>query len=216
MSILSDWEIDHNARVNQMISPYTPELIQKNVASHGLSSFGYDFKLKPEDVWEYRPSLYYRVANLLADLTGLHYPLVIDYKRVDLKAVKESGGNRFIRPCKIHRDESGIYVVIRPNSFILGTTVEYVRMPSNVTCTLHGKSTQTRVGIIIPPNVLEAGWMGEITTEVQNSLTLPNKLYLNEGIFQGLFWRGSIPQVTYADRKGKYQGQTGTTFPKLA
>jgi dCTP deaminase len=40
-------------------------------------------------------------------------------------------------------------------------------------------------------------------------------MYANEGCVQLLFFEGERPEVTYADRKGKYQGQTGVTLPRL-
>ena len=45
---------------------------------------------------------------------------------------------------------------------------------------------------------------------------LPAKIYANEGVAQFIFLKGNEkPEVTYADRKGKYMGQTGVTLPKV-
>lgn len=61
---------------------------------------------------------------------------------------------------------------------------------------------------------LEAGWEGHITLEYANSTPLPMKLYANQGAAQVLFFEGEPCMTTYADRGGKYQGQTGITLPR--
>ncbi|MCY4353288.1 MAG: hypothetical protein OXC09_00635 [Truepera sp.] len=70
-------------------------------------------------------------------------------------------------------------------------------------------------GIVANVTPLEPGWEGHVTLELSNTTPLPAKVYANEGIVQLLFFQGERPEVTYADRKGKYQGQTGVTLPKL-
>jgi len=63
---------------------------------------------------------------------------------------------------------------------------------------------------------LEPGWEGFLTLEISNTTPLPAKIYADEGIAQLLFFRGQEePEVTYADRKGKYQNQVGVTLPRL-
>jgi len=62
----------------------------------------------------------------------------------------------------------------------------------------------------------EPGWEGTVTLEISNTTPLPAKVYANEGIAQVLFFRGAEPcETTYAERKGKYQGQSGITLPKV-
>jgi deoxycytidine triphosphate deaminase len=70
-------------------------------------------------------------------------------------------------------------------------------------------------GIVANVTPLEPGWEGHVTLELSNTTPLPAKVYANEGIVQLLFFKGERPEVTYADRKGKYQGQRGVTLPKL-
>ncbi len=70
-------------------------------------------------------------------------------------------------------------------------------------------------GIVANVTPLEPGWEGHVTLELSNTTPLPAKVYANEGIVQLLFFQGDRPDVTYADRHGKYQGQTGVTLPKL-
>jgi hypothetical protein len=70
-------------------------------------------------------------------------------------------------------------------------------------------------GIVANVTPLEPGWEGHVTLELSNTTPLPAKVYGNEGIVQLLFFQGDRPEVTYGDRKGKYQGQTGITLPRL-
>ncbi len=106
--------------------------------------------------------------------------------------------------------------IIPPNSFALARTVEYFRMPDNVLAICLGKSTYARCGIIVNVTPFEPGFEGHITIEISNTTPLPAKIYANEGIAQVLFLEGDEPcEVTYADKKGKYQAQTGITLPRI-
>ena len=106
--------------------------------------------------------------------------------------------------------------IIPPNSFVLASTVEYFRIPKNVLVICLGKSTYARCGIIVNVTPLEPGWEGHVTLEFSNTTPLPAKIYANEGAAQFIFLRGNeYPQVTYADRKGKYMRQQGVTLPKV-
>jgi deoxycytidine triphosphate deaminase len=70
-------------------------------------------------------------------------------------------------------------------------------------------------GIVANVTPLEPGWEGHVTLELSNTTPLPAKVYANEGVVQLLFFQGERPEVTYRDRKGKYQGQRGITLPRL-
>ena len=105
--------------------------------------------------------------------------------------------------------------VIPPNSFSLARTVEYFRIPRNVLTVCLGKSTYARCGIIVNVTQLEPEWEGHVTLEFSNTTTLPAKIYANEGVAQMLFFESDeVCETSYADRGGKYQGQTGVTLPK--
>ena len=106
--------------------------------------------------------------------------------------------------------------IIPPNSFALGSTVEYFKIPDSVMVICLGKSTYARCGIIVNVTPLEPGWEGYVTLEFSNTTPLPAKIYANEGVAQFIFLKGNEkPEVTYADRNGKYMGQTGVTLPKV-
>jgi dCTP deaminase len=106
--------------------------------------------------------------------------------------------------------------IIPPNSFALARTVEYFRIPRDVLVICLGKSTYARCGIIVNVTPLEPEWEGHVTLEFSNTTPLPAKIYANEGACQFLFLQGEGPcEVSYADRAGKYMGQTGVTLPRL-
>jgi dCTP deaminase len=113
-------------------------------------------------------------------------------------------------------DRTGDTCVIPPNSFALGRTVEYFRVPRDVLVICLGKSTYARCGIIVNVTPLEPEWEGHVTLEFSNTTPLPARIYANEGVCQFLFLKGEgPPEVSYADRGGKYMRQTGVTLPKL-
>jgi dCTP deaminase len=112
--------------------------------------------------------------------------------------------------------KNGPECIIPPNSFALARTVERFKIPKDVMVICLGKSTYARCGIIVNVTPLEPGWEGHVTLEFSNTTPLPAKIYANEGVAQFIFLKGNeTPEVTYADRNGKYMGQTGVTLPKV-
>ena len=106
--------------------------------------------------------------------------------------------------------------IIPPNSFVLASTVEYFKIPRDVLVICLGKSTYARCGIIVNVTPLEPEWEGHVTLEFSNTTPLPAKIYANEGACQFVFLKGDqSPEVSYADRKGKYMKQLGVTLPKV-
>lgn len=106
--------------------------------------------------------------------------------------------------------------IIPPNSFALARTVEYFRIPRDVLAICVGKSTYARCGLIVNVTPLEPEWEGYLTLEISNTTPLPARVYSNEGVAQLLFFESDSPcEVSYADRKGKYQNQHGVTPPRL-
>ena len=113
-------------------------------------------------------------------------------------------------------DFIGDVCIVPPNSFALARTVEYFKIPKNVLAICLGKSTYARCGIIVNVTPFEPEFEGHITIEISNTTPLPAKIYANEGIAQVLFFEGDTPcDVTYKDKSGKYQGQTGITLPRI-
>jgi len=107
-------------------------------------------------------------------------------------------------------------ILVPPNSFALARTVEYFRIPRNILTRCLGKSTYARCGIIVNVTPFEPEWEGHATLEISNTTPLPAKIYANEGIAQIIFLEADeVCEVSYGDKKGKYQAQIDITLPKL-
>jgi dCTP deaminase len=176
--------------------------IKRLAKEHGMIDPFVDTQVR-EGVISYGVSSYgydIRVSDEFKIFTNIH-SRVVDPKEFDSKAYVDFKGEQCIIP---------------PNSFVLARSVEMMRMPPNVTGVVLCKSTYIRAGILIPTTVLEAGWEGIITLEITNVTPLPAKVYANEGIAQILFFEGDeLCDTSYADRKGKYQGQQGVVLPRV-
>jgi len=186
MSIKSDRWIRRMAHEHGMIEPFVDGQVREGAISYGLSSYGYDMRVAPE----------FRIfTNVLS--------IIVDPKHFDARSFVEFEGDVCIVP---------------PNSFALARSVEYFRIPRNVLTICLGKSTYARCGIITNVTPFEPEWEGHVTLEISNTTPLPAKIYANEGICQVLFFEADdddVCQTSYADKKGKYQKQTGVTLPKL-
>ena len=186
MSIKSDRWIRRMVREHAMIEPFVDGQVREGAISYGVSSYGYDMRVAPE----------FRIfTNVLS--------VIVDPKHFDARSFVEFDGDVCIVP---------------PNSFALARSVEYFRIPRNVLTICLGKSTYARCGIITNVTPFEPEWEGYVTLEISNTTPLPAKIYANEGICQVLFFEADqddICQTSYADKKGKYQKQTGVTLPKL-
>ena len=113
-------------------------------------------------------------------------------------------------------DVDADFCLIPPNSFALAETIEHFEIPRDVLAVCLGKSTYARCGLIVNVTPLEPAWEGQVTIEISNTTPLPARIYANEGICQFLFLKGdSPPEVSYADRAGKYMRQRGVALPKL-
>ncbi len=165
------------------------EPFSENLVTKGVISFG---------VSSYGYDI--RIADEFKIFTDV-YSTVVDPKNFDPRSFVEFKGKECIIP---------------PNSFALGRSVEYFRIPRNVLGICLGKSTYARCGIVINITPLEPEWEGFITIEISNTTPLPAKIYANEGIAQVIFIEGDeICETSYKDRKGKYQEQKGIVLPKI-
>ncbi|MCB0201028.1 MAG: dCTP deaminase [Anaerolineae bacterium] len=185
MSIKPDHWIRKMANEHGMLEPFIDTQVRDGVVSYGLSSYGYDIRVADE---------------FLVFTAGLGDLTVVDPKHFD---------ERSMVPFK------GPVCVVPPNSFALARTVEYFRIPRNILTVCLGKSTYARCGVIVNVTPFEPEWEGYATLEISNTTPLPARIYANEGIAQVLFFEGEPPERSYADKKGKYQKQTGITLPKL-
>jgi len=141
-----------------------------------------------------------RVADEFKIFTNV-YSAVVDPKNFDPRSMV---------------DFKGEVCIIPPNSFALARTVEYFHIPRDVLTICVGKSTYARCGIIVNVTPFEPEWEGYVTLEISNTTPLPARIYANEGIAQVLFFQGDEPcDISYADRKGKYQKQQTILLPHI-
>ena len=113
-------------------------------------------------------------------------------------------------------DYKGDVCIVPPNSFALATSVEYFRIPRDVLTICVGKSTYARCGIIVNVTPFEPEWEGYVTLEISNTTPLPAKIYSNEGLCQVLFFQSDEEcLISYKDKEGKYQKQSGITLPLI-
>ena len=113
-------------------------------------------------------------------------------------------------------DFKGDSCIIPPNSFALARTIEKFKIPRSVLCLCLGKSSYARCGIIVNVTPLEPEWEGILTLEISNTTPLPARIHSGEGIAQLLFFESDEEcEISYADKKGKYQNQINVTLPRL-
>jgi dCTP deaminase len=186
MSVLCDREIRRLAEEEEMISPFQDRLISeedgRRILSYGLSSYGYDIRLSPEQCL-----VFGRIAE----------------GECDPKEFKEN----ILVPAELLEDEKGRYFLLPPYGYCLGVARERLKLPRDVTVVAVGKSTYARSGILVNITPAEAMWEGYLTLEISNCTGLFNRIYADEGVTQLLFYRGNPCEVSYQDRKGKYQNQ---------
>ena len=188
MSIKSDKWIQAMSENHNMIEPFSSNQIRVDSDGNKLISYGVS-----SYGYDVRCSKEFKV------FTNIH-SAIVDPKKFDEKS--------FV-------DINSDICVIPPNSFALARTVEYFKIPRNVLTICLGKSTYARCGIIVNVTPLEPEWEGHVTLEFSNTTNLPAKIYAGEGVAQMLFFESDEEcEISYKDRDGKYQGQTGVTLPK--
>lgn len=225
MGVKPDSWIRERAKAG-MIEPFVDrqvgEVDGRRVISYGLSSYGYDMRLADE-------------FTLFSNL----YSCVVDPKQFDVRAMMPVNASLSVsldrdslgRPLPVVTPDLGQAIFIPPNSYALGRSVERFRIPRDVLALCVGKSSYARCGIHVNVTPLEPEWVGHVTIEISNGTPLPVRVYANEGIAQVIFlgadiefrrdgvlnphlWRDRC-EVSYADRRGKYQNQTGITLPRV-
>lgn len=185
MTIKSDKWIRRMALKAGMITPFEEGIKRPGIISYGLTSFGYDVRLSAEFI-TYEP----RTREGILDPKCLEaFHSHVEY------------ANTFIIP---------------PHGFVLCRTVESFRIPRNVSAQVIGKSTYARLGLVVNCTPLESEWEGTITLELSNTTDFSVIVYANEGIAQVQFHESDEDcETSYADKAGKYQGQTGVTLPRV-
>ncbi|MCX5781866.1 MAG: dCTP deaminase [Elusimicrobia bacterium] len=169
----------------KMIEPFAKEQVKEGVISYGVSSYGYDMRISDE----------FKVFTP-------NGAAAIDPKNFNSGIFKDIKADGFL--------------LLPPHSYALGKSVEYFKIPRNVITACFGKSTYARCGLVINVTPFEPEWEGFVTISISNTSSLPVKIYCNEGIAQVLFFESDeICDISYSDRKGKYQVQKHITHAKI-
>ena len=136
---------------------------------------------------------------------GDHF-LKVDENRQDVIRLDED-----VRYEEITQSE----IIIPPNSFLLATTREYLRLPNDVTAFVDGRSSIGRIGLFIQnAGGGDPGFEGTITLELFNANRLPIRLQADRRICQLVFAR--MDRATPNPYRGKYQGQRDATGSRIA
>ncbi|MFZ4429279.1 MAG: dCTP deaminase [Phycisphaerales bacterium] len=191
MGVLSDGQIRDHVK----IEPFERVVKRPGRISFGVSSYGYDVRVGTR----------FKVFTA-ATRSG-------DAAVVDPKAFSD---DMMVEVDVASRPADKQYVIIPPNSFALCETVEYLEIPRDVLAICVGKSTYARCGLIVNVTPLEPEWRGKVTLEISNTTPLPARVYANEGVAQLIFLKADrVCDVSYADKGGKYQDQSGLTLPRV-
>ena len=176
--------------------------IRKMAREHGMIEPFEDRQVR-EGVISYGVSSYgydMRVADEFRIFTNVN-STIVDPKNFDAKSFVEF---------------KGPVCMLAPNSCALARAVDFFRSRRNVLTISVGKSTYARAGIIVNVTPFEPEWEGFVTLEISNTTPLPAKIYANEGLCQVVFFESDEPcEISYKDKKGKYQSQQGIVLPKI-
>ena len=113
-----------------------------------------------------------------------------------------------------YRDIESDSVIIPAHHFLLATTQEYVKLPSDITAFIEGRSSIGRIGLFIQnAGWIDPGFEGRVTLELYNANSLPIKLQSGRRICQIVF--SKIDKPAKNPYSGKYKGQTKTVGSKI-
>ena len=106
--------------------------------------------------------------------------------------------------------------ILHPGEFVLGSTLERIRLPDDLVARLEGKSSLGRLGLLIHSTAgfIDPGWDGHVTLELSNVANLPITIYFGMKIGQVSFVQMTEPAETpygAGELGSKYQGQQGPT-----
>jgi dCTP deaminase len=144
---------------------------------------------------------------------GYDFSLADEFKVLDTADLseldpKQDNGVHF-------RDVQAESLIIPVNSFVLGRSREYFKIPRNIITVCQGKSTYARCGIVVNVTPFEPEWEGFATVSLANTAPVPVRVYANEGIAQLVFFEAKdMCETSYKDKKGKYQSQQQITLSK--
>lgn len=135
---------------------------------------------------------------------GSHF-LVLEDKDMDMITFDSE-----IRYRAIEQDA----ITVPAHSFVLATTMEYLKLPPDVTAFVEGRSSIGRMGLFIHnAGWIDPGFEGNITLELFNANSLPIRLQAGRRICQFIF--SQLDKPAEHPYKGKYKGQRGTVGSRI-
>ncbi|MFB6245589.1 MAG: dCTP deaminase [Candidatus Nanohaloarchaea archaeon] len=133
---------------------------------------------------------------------------------IDTRSMEEYGG---IQKTKEASADEGM--VVHPGEFILGTTLETLKVPDDMIARIEGRSSYARLGLIphAAAGFVDAGFEGQITLEIQNLGNVPITIHPEDRFCQVAFETMTSPaEEPYGDKEdSKYMNQTGATASRL-
>lgn len=179
-------------REKPMIEPFSESVSGNDIVSYGLTSAGYDLSLAEEVM------MFKNTSGQPVRACRFKDPEYIKAMFDTVPVYSDANGRKYVR--------------LPPGSYVLGRSVEYLRIPRFLKGRCVGKSTLARTGIIINTTPAEPEWDGYLTIEISNPTLNVIELGVGEGIAQMEFeLLSSNPEISYADKKGIYQSQVGVT-----
>lgn len=130
---------------------------------------------------------------------------------LDVKEYDPSGeGAEKYQKRLIHRNGEGF--TIHPGQYVIGSTLEYVKIPPKVMGYVIGKSTWGRMGLIIATATkVDSGFCGCITLEIVNDGEVPIILYPGIPIAQFVLHSTDGKETA----KSRYEFAIGPQFPRF-
>lgn len=128
---------------------------------------------------------------------------VVDPFRVGAPVAPEHGEERYDVPI-------GESLYLHPGQFLLGATIEFIRMPAWFYGQVLGRSSWGRLGLIVATAVtVQPGFAGCLTLELQNLGSIPVRLFPGLRIAQLTVWAADAPtSIPYA-ADAKYHAPLG-------
>jgi dCTP deaminase len=111
----------------------------------------------------------------------------------------------------------GERMILHPNQLVLGATLEFLQVPSDLIAYVIGRSSWGRLGLIVATAVMvQPGYRGCLTLELANLADTPVYLYPGTRVAQLVFHSMGEAALAYGEGPAKYTGPIGPEFSKLA
>lgn len=164
--------------------------------------------IKPFSAEQVRTGISFGVSSYGYDISLSNEFKVPDFDTIEEIDPKASATLTFI-------DHQADSILIPANSYLLGRSREYFKIPRDILTICLGKSTYARSGVIVNVTPFEPEWEGYVTMSLANTAPCPVRIYANEGIAQIIFLQSDEKcALSYKDKKGKYQNQDKITLSK--